>query len=129
MQVAAKGQGLGASKSQRCFSARSSDREFGAMTQRVTHACNHSAKIIAKYMTDDEKLHLGVPLARYEGGHDSPQPLDWRTASEASTESSLSGDCSSLSSTGREKVKTAAEHCFNSKSSVDAAKLKRQQTL
>jgi hypothetical protein len=47
------------------------------VTHSIMQACKRSTMLIAKYLTDDEKLHLGAPLAHYEGGHDSPQPLDW----------------------------------------------------
>ena len=68
--------------------------DIDAVTLNLANAYNHSTMLIGKYLTDDEKLHLGVPLARYEGGHDSPQPCDWGGNSETSTEVSLLGDSS-----------------------------------
>lgn len=44
--------------------------------------------IIKKFLTDDEKLHLGIPLAQFEGGHDTPAPLDWSGISDETSGSS-----------------------------------------
>merc|ERR1711879_679228 len=43
--------------------------------QRMTCIRKRSKFIIDKYFTDDEKLHLGIPLALYEGGHNSSRPM------------------------------------------------------
>jgi len=43
----------------------------------LTRAHEQSTKIICKFLTDEEKLHLGIPLALFEGGHDTPKPLAW----------------------------------------------------
>lgn len=59
-----------------------SDLESCNLQQSIENIHKHSKRIIAKYLTDHEKLHLGAPLAHYEGGHDSPQPLDWSGISE-----------------------------------------------
>jgi len=76
--------------------------EMEVASQGLANVCNHSKMVIAKYLTDDEKLHLGIPLARYEGGHDSPRPLDWHAMSDISTETSLSDECSTVLSSSCE---------------------------
>jgi len=50
----------------------------GAALTSISTACKHATMVISKYLTDEEKLHLGIPLAQYEGGRGSPTPLDWQ---------------------------------------------------
>eukprot|EP00930_Biecheleria_cincta_P042387 TRINITY_DN29162_c0_g1_i1.p1 TRINITY_DN29162_c0_g1~~TRINITY_DN29162_c0_g1_i1.p1 ORF type:complete len:912 (+),score=159.98 TRINITY_DN29162_c0_g1_i1:64-2799(+) len=69
-----------------------------AATSLFTHY-RMSKNIIEKYLTDDEKLHLGIPLAHFEGGHDSPKPLNWSELSDDSTVPPPSPDCSPESHT------------------------------
>jgi len=57
----------------------------------TARAYEKSAIIIKKFLTDDEKLHLGIPLAQFEGGHDTPKPLDWSGPSEESKGTLQSG--------------------------------------
>jgi hypothetical protein len=78
--------------------------ELDNLIQSMGHACRQSKNLIAKYFTDDEKLHLGAPLALYEGGHDSPQPLDWSVASESTRPTSPSGNRSSAPNSTSGKV-------------------------
>lgn len=54
------------------------------------------------------KLHLGIPLALYEGGHNSPQPLDWSGISETSTGTPALGDRSPKSSANDRSPKSSA---------------------
>jgi hypothetical protein len=82
-----------------------SDLENCDLRQSVMEIHRHSKHVIAKYLTDHEKLHLGAPLAHYEGGHDSPQPLDWSSISDA-TSTTRSTDCS-FSSVDSEIAKAA----------------------
>jgi len=56
----------------------------------MTCICKRSKLVIDGYLTDDEKLHLGIPLAFFEGGHKSPQPQDWSGTSETSTQCGIS---------------------------------------
>merc|ERR1712087_180976 len=54
----------------------------------TARAYEKSTMIIKKFLTDDEKLHLGIPLAQFEGGHDTPAPLDWSGISDETSGSS-----------------------------------------
>merc|ERR1712181_115079 len=88
--------------------------------------------MIAKYLTDHEKLHLGAPLARYEGGHDSPQPLDWSSISEVtsttrSTDCSFSSVESDIAKEGKSQETQKRKHL--QQSHIDASSTNRQQSL
>jgi hypothetical protein len=80
---------LGSAKAGRLMS----DMEGSKLQQSIDNIHTHSKYMIAKYLTDHEKLHLGAPLAHYEGGHDSPRPLDWSSTS-AATSPTRATDCS-----------------------------------
>mmetsp|Transcript_5134 Transcript_5134/g.12307 ORF Transcript_5134/g.12307 Transcript_5134/m.12307 type:complete len:809 (+) Transcript_5134:58-2484(+) len=78
----------------------------------IAHASKHSTMVISKFLTDEEKLHLGIPLSQFEGGRGSPQPLDWHQASDEATmtgEEATAGLCGhSVITSSTRRLTTAA---------------------